>query len=265
MDLYLESNATGPVKFGEVSIATPIASGGSAPRAFPVGILSTIVVPADMAPGEYTLLANLRRLSGPVDSKFGNNNITATSMVIVDSAGDNIDTARDLGALSPVPVEITEFVGGDDRDDWYRFTLPQPARLVLNVTGLESCLYLRFYRNGSYFGYADGNEDASPVCAINLPAGDCKLKAGQQLHDTNCTLSLEASNQQADIVVDALSVSPTVLVPGAQPTAISMSCRNAGPGSTVGGVYVAKLFLSTDQTLDTWNNAWRRAIKKFRS
>ena len=250
VDLYLESDATGPVKFGEVSIVAPIASGGSAPLSFPAGILSTIVVPADMTPGEYSLLANLRRLSGPVDSNFGNNNITAASMVTVDSAGNSIDTARDLGALSPVPIEITEFVGGDDRDDWYRFTLPLPARLVLNVTGLESYLWLDLYRNGIYFDGTDIREDTSPVFAINLPAGSYELEATQLFLDTNYTLSLEASNQQADIVVDALSVSPTVLVPGSHPTAISMSYRNAGPGSTAGGLYVAKLWLSTDQTID---------------
>ncbi|MFM9058605.1 MAG: DVUA0089 family protein [Planctomycetaceae bacterium] len=63
--------------------------------------------------------------------------ITVANPAPVDTAGDSIETARDIGRLLG-GVTIRETIGGTDRSDVFRFTLSDRARVGLRLDGLAS-------------------------------------------------------------------------------------------------------------------------------
>jgi hypothetical protein len=90
-------------------------------------------VPSDkLKAGDYYLRA------APADGKHGSAYTLRLAKTAIDTAGDTIATARDLGALGPGPQTIRKYIGGADRGDVFKFTTQDRMRLQLTVADMTS-------------------------------------------------------------------------------------------------------------------------------
>jgi hypothetical protein len=78
----------------------------------------------------------------PADGKRGSTYTLRVAKGAVDTAGESLATARDLGALGPGTAAIHEHVGGIDRGDVFKFTAQERMRLQLTVSDMSSDVHL---------------------------------------------------------------------------------------------------------------------------
>ena len=94
----------------------------------------------------------------------------------VDNAGQNIDTAKDLGILKPEIISSTDFVGefnglASDRDDYYKFTLTENSTVNFNLSGLSQDANLSLLsRNGNVINNSIKAGNADENISQNLKA-----------------------------------------------------------------------------------------------
>lgn len=127
-----------------------------------------------------------------------NYNLTLTA----DTAGNSPGDARNLGTLTG-SGSVSDFVGFDDADDFYRFNLSNSSNLSLSLTGLSDDADLYLYRDGNQNGILEFGElleqsinfgNASELLSLqNLTAGSYFIHVEQFSGNTNYTLGYSAS------------------------------------------------------------------------
>ncbi len=120
----------------------------------------------------------------------------------VDNAGQNIDTAKDLGILKPEIISSTDFVGefnglASDRDDYYKFTLIENSTVNFNLSGLSQDANLDIYlrsSNGNLIQQSTLPNNVDENISQNLKAGSYYLQVrdGGSVNGTNYKLDASA-------------------------------------------------------------------------
>ena len=112
------------------------------------GRRSEQIVLGDLAAGTYTLRTTLKRGKQTAYRLVHD----STPLTPADFAGNTPGTARSLGSLSASPMTMSDYVGSEDSNDFYGFTVGEPgspsAKLSLKLTGAAGGLL----RNGDRFG-----------------------------------------------------------------------------------------------------------------
>jgi trimeric autotransporter adhesin len=137
-----------------------------------------------LAAGTYFVRVN--QFSGDT-----NYNLTLTS----DYAGDSTGAARNLGNLLG-RQSVSDFVGGIDRNDFYRINLIAPGSLNVVLNGLAVDADLQVL-NGSGTVIGTSNNIGTTPETINLTslaAGTYFVRVNQFIGDTNYNLTLTADN-----------------------------------------------------------------------
>jgi hypothetical protein len=91
--------------------------------------------------------------------------------------GNSISTALDISNLSGTRT-FKDFVGSTDRNDWYRFNLPNRGKFSLSLTGLSDYGYVELisYTNGGKLGEASGHTSRSASIINTLSAGSYLIR-----------------------------------------------------------------------------------------
>ena len=136
-----------------------------------------------------------------------NYNLKLSATAIADGAGNDITTAKDLGAVSSVQ-NLTDWVGSLDQSDYYKLSLTQNSNLKLDLTGLsgDAVLYLHD-SEGNQITYSDNDDTANEAIAQNLGAGLYYLQVAGSA-DTTYNLGVSATAltySPANIVGNTLS------------------------------------------------------------
>jgi hypothetical protein len=131
-----------------------------------------------------------------------NYNLQLSATAIADGAGNDINTAKDLGAVSSVQ-NFTDWVGSLDQSDYYKLSLTQNSNLKLDLTGLsgDAVLYLHD-SEGNEITYSNNDGKANEAIAQNLGAGLYYLQVAGSA-DTTYNLGVSAT---------ALTYSPVNIV-----------------------------------------------------
>jgi hypothetical protein len=190
--LIHDKNLNGQIDEGEV-VATTI--GGNLPgNQFlqPAPIVTQLFVP-----GTYYL--RVHRLSG-----FANYGLVLSAMSL-DTVGDSLATARDLGALSPVR-SASEFIGAIDRSDLYRFSVPSQGEVQVSLVTPNSAAGVDIIRDADNDFIIDAGEllanTVNPIRAddelhgVVLPAaGSYYLRVTSTGSNANYTVNVLFSDQ----------------------------------------------------------------------
>jgi uncharacterized repeat protein (TIGR01451 family) len=126
--------------------------------------------------------------------------VSATASVIPDDqAGDTPAAATDLGALSAA-VNRTDFVGGIDPTDFYKFTLAAATGLRIDLTGLSADADVDIYRDADGNGVLSADEllasstlggsTSEQIDLAGLSPGSYFVRVGQYEGDTTYALAL---------------------------------------------------------------------------
>ncbi|MDM3852567.1 MAG: pre-peptidase C-terminal domain-containing protein [Aphanizomenon gracile PMC627.10] len=100
----------------------------------------------------------------------------------VDNAGQNIDTAKDLGILKPEIISSTDFLGefnglASDYEDYYKFTLTENSTVNFNLSGLSQDANLSLLsRNGNLINNSIKAGNADENISQNLKADTYYLR-----------------------------------------------------------------------------------------
>lgn len=119
--------------------------------------------------------------------------IQLTGLEQIDRAGSTLDTARNLGTLGNATA--FDFVGADDRNDYYRFSLTNLSNLSLSITELNADADVQIFNDqgtliaGSY----NANSQSELLSLTNLVAGDYYVRVYQYSGNTLYTLNLNAA------------------------------------------------------------------------
>ncbi|NJN12741.1 MAG: T9SS type A sorting domain-containing protein [Richelia sp. RM1_1_1] len=124
---------------------------------------------------------------------------TSLGATPVDIAGENIDKAKDLGALNSDGVIVNDFVGDfnritNDSSDYYRFELAENSSVNLNLSELSTNANLYLYNSdGSRLLAQSGNPDnADETINLNLKAGIYYFQVSSRYDVSGTTYKLEA-------------------------------------------------------------------------
>ena len=119
-----------------------------------------------------------------------------------DNAGNNLGSARNIGALGTSNPSYFDWVGSQDRDDYYRFNLNGNRDLRLSLTGLSSDADLQVLNSsGTVIGRSlNSNSSAESINLNNLGAGTYYARVYQHRGDTNYTLSLRAEDRAQQFI-----------------------------------------------------------------
>ncbi|MFN6540285.1 MAG: pre-peptidase C-terminal domain-containing protein [Nostoc sp. EkiNYC01] len=129
----------------------------------------------NLAAGTYYVLVQ-KSGSGGTNYKL-QTSATALGAIPVDSAGNAIETARNIGTINTTAQSFSDFVGdfnglAQDNRDYYRLEITQNSTLNLSLTGLSSDANLYLYNNvGSYITAASNPATANESIIRNLIAG----------------------------------------------------------------------------------------------
>ncbi|MFM6454671.1 MAG: PPC domain-containing protein, partial [Planktothrix sp.] len=142
----------------------------------------------NLTAGTYYVLVN--------SDYYGGNttyNLKLSATAISDSAGNDMTTAKDLGAVSSVQ-NFTDWVGYLDESDYYKLSLTQNSNLKLDLTGLSGDAVLYLYDSeGNEITYSNNNDTANEAIAKNLGAGIYYLKVASFYGDTTYNLGVSAT------------------------------------------------------------------------
>ncbi|MBD2413823.1 hypothetical protein FACHB389_24300 [Nostoc calcicola FACHB-389] len=129
----------------------------------------------NLAAGTYYVLVQ-KSGSGGTNYKL-QTSATALGAIPVDSAGNAIETARNIGTINTTAQSFNDFVGdfnglAQDNRDYYRLEITQNSTLNLSLTGLSSDANLYLYNSvGSYITGASNSGTANESIISNLVAG----------------------------------------------------------------------------------------------
>ncbi|MCF3569017.1 PPC domain-containing protein [Planktothrix agardhii 1806] len=158
----------------------------------------------NLTPGTYYVRVNTSYYSNGEDTNY---NLKLSATAIADGAGNDITTAKDLGAVSSVQ-NLTDWVGSLDQSDYYKLSLTQNSNLKLDLTGLsqDAVLYLHDSQ-GNQITYSNNDGKANEAIAQNLGAGLYYLQVAGSA-DTTYNLGVSATAltySPANIVGNTLS------------------------------------------------------------
>ncbi|MBO1350727.1 MAG: PPC domain-containing protein [Hormoscilla sp. GUM202] len=188
-----------------------------------------IFVP-DLEPGTYMI--EVEQFSGEV--RYDLRITPAISNNPRDERPDDfIDAFQAIAAGTPLTIDpqaFTEFVGGRDLADWYRFTLEENGNINIALTGLsaDADLFLIADINGNgeqdageliFRSANDANNDES-IITNGLPAGDYFVQVGQFQGDTEYELTVFATPAAIPGTIPEIGAGNTL------PTAIAQSSAN---------------------------------------
>lgn len=146
-----------------------------------------------------------------------------------DTAGNTVDTARDLGTLTG-SQSLSGFVGDTDAEDLYSFNIPEGQYLDIDLRDLDADTGLTLIRDGNGNGTIDpgetinnsnstGRTDKS-LTNRDLPSGNYLVQVSKQNGDSTYDLNLNAT--PAAPIPDTGGVGPSTTLAGAiaqtQPT-----------------------------------------------
>lgn len=162
--------------------------------------------------GNY--LVEVTRVSG--NSNYQLKFTASPSVVPADQAGNTAATAFNLGSLAAV-INTSDFVGGADPVDWYKFSVAGPTGITIDLTGLSADADVEIYRDVNLDGLLDSAEvlATSRLSGINdehlqlngLKQGAYFVRVVQYEGDTTYTLSLRPEVPTgADLVVTRIDV-----------------------------------------------------------
>jgi len=115
------------------------------------------------------------------------------SLTPADSAGDSLSSGRNLGALVG-GQSVSDWVGGFDSNDYYRFTLAQTSAVTLSLSGLAANADLELLDGaGTVLRSATGAGTAAEAISVSLAAGDYAVRVFANGGDTGYNLSLAAT------------------------------------------------------------------------
>ena len=145
-------------------------------------------------------------------------NLTASVQPIPDGAGNSIATGRVLGALGATPQTFSDYVGPQDNDDYYQFTIGSTSTLNLRLAGLSgsATLYLRDISGNQIAnvgGNASSNGNLQRVLATGTYFADVSSSAA---NDYSLTLSATPLANQASAL--QATATPLVATPAPTPT-----------------------------------------------
>ncbi len=162
----------------------------------------TINPTADLARGAgyYVNMA-----SGVIRDTAGNNfagisNSTAWNFMTAapqDYAGNTLTTAYNIGALTGSRT-FSDFVGTNDTNDYYRFTLNSRSNFSLSLSGMSADADVHILNaSGSVIASSTAASANNESISKTLDAGNYYVRVYQYSGDTNYTLTLNQQNVAA--------------------------------------------------------------------
>jgi trimeric autotransporter adhesin len=128
-----------------------------------------------------------------------NLSLTATSGVPVDLGGNTLATARDLGALTTTPLNLRDFVGVADPNDYYKFTLTGTSNFSLNLRNLSTDADVRLLSASGTTIVSSANSGSNPEAIDRLlTAGTYYIQIFRYSGDTIYDLQLSATPSTAN-------------------------------------------------------------------
>ncbi|WP_374489593.1 pre-peptidase C-terminal domain-containing protein [Zoogloea sp.] len=123
----------------------------------------------------------------------------------VDNAGNTNTNARSIGLLGSTAQSFNDYVGSDDTNDYYRFTLDSTRNLSLTLSGLSADADLMLFNStGGLLRLSNQGGTLSESITYNgLAAGTYFVRIYQFSGSTNYTL-----NARALPVTPSLSIAP---------------------------------------------------------
>jgi subtilisin family serine protease/uncharacterized protein (DUF2141 family) len=133
-------------------------------------------IEALLVPGDYAI--RVRQFEG--DTNYDLNLSATPTELPADGAGGSLAQARDLGTLTESPQSLTDFVGGIDLNDYYRFNLNRASIVELGLTGLSADADIELIQdiNGNGIDEADEVLDVSRAAGTNPENIETELEAG---------------------------------------------------------------------------------------
>ncbi|WP_435183624.1 pre-peptidase C-terminal domain-containing protein [Cylindrospermopsis raciborskii G7] len=161
--------------------------------------------------------------------------LSATPSIIPpDKAGSTLATAFNFGTLASSTQN--DFVGNVDTIDYYRFTLTNPSRVTLNLSGLSTDGDLELSRDQDGNGEissdeiiqvseATDNQDEN-INITALPAGDYFVKVSQYDGDTNYRIALTSaiSNEIPTLAIASTNATQTEGNSGTKSFTFTVTC-----------------------------------------
>ncbi|MDB9457784.1 pre-peptidase C-terminal domain-containing protein, partial [Dolichospermum circinale CS-545/17] len=152
----------------------------------------------DLSPNIYYV----RVIQKSGDTNYNLNLSVPPLPVPTDNAGNTVNTAKDLGVIGN-NVQLSDFIGQVDSNDYYRFTLSSTSDLSIEVTGLSNGdLFAELGQDKNNDGILDFDEtiassdekgDTSEgISRTGLAAGEYILHLGVNSGNTNYDLKLSA-------------------------------------------------------------------------
>ncbi|GAB4281993.1 MAG: hypothetical protein Fur0025_10830 [Oscillatoriaceae cyanobacterium] len=128
------------------------------------------------------------------DSRGRNTNYT------LGLTGNNITTTTNLGVLSSGSRTVNDFVGRDDRRDWYIFSLANPSEFTMSIGGTTASANAYLYEDINGNGQIDDGEYITGINSSdrrrNLSAGSYFVVVATGLgNNTNYTLELNRGDE----------------------------------------------------------------------
>jgi uncharacterized repeat protein (TIGR01451 family) len=122
--------------------------------------------------------------------------------VPTDNAANTVNTANDLGIIG-TNVQLSDFIGEVDADDYYRFTVSSTSDMIIDVTGLTNGdLFAELGQDKNNDGILDFDEviassdeegdTSEKISVTGLAAGEYMLHLGRYSGNTNYDLKLSA-------------------------------------------------------------------------
>lgn len=150
-------------------------------------------------------------LQGVDSSSISSSDFTANITPLPPASGtdgNNLATARNLGAIAPTPQTVSDFVGDGNPANFYRFSLTAPTKITANLTGIRTDADLALIQDINGNGKVDAqdilevseNEATQPeTITQDLLPGNYFLQVNQFEGDTNYNLSLSGTPVNAPI------------------------------------------------------------------
>ena len=121
--------------------------------------------------------------------------LSLSHATIPDNAGDDLATAKDLGAISQTPATLSDWIGAIDTQDWVKFTLTEDTSINLQLGGITSDTNLYLYdANNSSIGSVYTYANDTGIIQQNLVAGTYYVLVEKTYYgDTNYNLQVSGT------------------------------------------------------------------------
>ncbi|MFO5494090.1 MAG: PPC domain-containing protein, partial [Cuspidothrix sp.] len=119
--------------------------------------------------------------------------LNATTVSLVDNAGNTLATARAVGALTATQ-SFSDWVGSADTDDYYSFNVGTQSNFSLSLTGLSADANVQLLNSsGGVISSSTAGGNTSESITRQLSAGTYYARVYQFSSDTTYSLSLNAT------------------------------------------------------------------------